>query len=108
MGLHSGWQLIKANGYTLRREASFLLFFPRTKFISLRVDPKLEGLRGRGKQMGRQNSCFLENTKINSHHVKVTARNAKLYTAKNIRRFYGKITGNQLPVHFPLFFYGCP
>ena len=21
---------------------------------------------------------------------------------KNIRRFYGKITGNQLPVHFPL------
>ena len=23
------------------------------------------------------------------------------YTAKNIRRFYGKITGNQLPVHFP-------
>ena len=23
---------------------------------------------------------------------------------KNIRRFYGKITGNQLPVHFPLFF----
>ena len=24
-------------------------------------------------------------------------------TAKNIRRFYGKITGNQLPVHFSLF-----
>ena len=23
--------------------------------------------------------------------------------AKNIRRFYGKITGNQLPVHFPFF-----
>ena len=23
------------------------------------------------------------------------------YTAKNIRRFYGNITGNQLPVHFP-------
>ena len=22
---------------------------------------------------------------------------------KNIRRFYGKIAGNQLPVHFPLF-----
>ena len=27
----------------------------------------------------------------------------KPYTAKNIRRFYGKITGNQLPVHFQLF-----
>ena len=26
------------------------------------------------------------------------------YTAKNTRRFYGKITGNQLQVHFPLFF----
>ena len=25
---------------------------------------------------------------------------------KNIRRFYGKITGNQLPVHFPLCFTG--
>ena len=25
---------------------------------------------------------------------------------KNIRRFYGKITGNQLPVHFPLLFTG--
>ena len=24
-----------------------------------------------------------------------------LYTAKSYRRFYGKITGNQLPVHFP-------
>ena len=24
------------------------------------------------------------------------------HTAKNIRRFYGKITGNQLPVHFTL------
>ena len=30
-----------------------------------------------------------------------------LCTAKNIRRFYGKITGNQLPVHFP-YFYGRP
>ena len=29
------------------------------------------------------------------------------YTAKNIRRFYGKITGNQLPVYFPLFFQGA-
>ena len=27
--------------------------------------------------------------------------------AKNIRRLYGKITGNQLPVHFPLFFKGA-
>ena len=26
------------------------------------------------------------------------------YATKNIRRCYGKITGNQLPVHFPLFF----
>ena len=26
------------------------------------------------------------------------------HTAKNIRRFYSKLTGNQLPVHFPLFF----
>ena len=26
---------------------------------------------------------------------------------KNIFRFYGKITGNQLPVHFPLFFTGA-
>ena len=25
------------------------------------------------------------------------------YTAKNIHRFYGKITGNQLPVHIPFF-----
>ena len=25
------------------------------------------------------------------------------YTAKHIRRFYGKITGNQLPVYFPFF-----
>ena len=29
------------------------------------------------------------------------------YTVKNIRRFYGKITGNQLPVHFPLSFTGA-
>ena len=29
------------------------------------------------------------------------------YTAKNIRIFYGKIIGNQLPVHFPLFFTGA-
>ena len=27
-----------------------------------------------------------------------------MYTAKNSRRFYGKITGNQLPVLFPFFF----
>ena len=27
-----------------------------------------------------------------------------MYTVKKIRRFYGKITGNQLPVHFPLYF----
>ena len=26
-------------------------------------------------------------------------------TAKNIGRFYGKITGNQLPVHFSCFFF---
>ena len=26
------------------------------------------------------------------------------YAAKDVRRFYGKITGNQLPVHFPFFF----
>ena len=25
------------------------------------------------------------------------------YTVKKIRRFYGKIPGNQLPVHIPLF-----
>ena len=25
------------------------------------------------------------------------------FTAKNIRRFDGKVTGKQLPVHFPLF-----
>ena len=31
----------------------------------------------------------------------------KIYTVKNIRRFHGKITGNQLPVHFPLFFIGA-
>ena len=29
------------------------------------------------------------------------------YTVKNIRGFNGKITGNQLPVHFPLFFTGA-
>ena len=29
--------------------------------------------------------------------------NTKIH-CKNIRRFYGKITGDQLPVHFPLFF----
>ena len=27
-----------------------------------------------------------------------------VYTVKNFRRFYGKITGNQLPIHFPLLF----
>ena len=32
-------------------------------------------------------------------HIKGRGR----YAAKNIRRFYGKITGNQLPVHFPYF-----
>ena len=26
---------------------------------------------------------------------------------KNIRRFYSKITGNQLPVHFSIFFTGA-
>ena len=26
---------------------------------------------------------------------------------QNIRRFYGKITGNRLPVHFPLLFTGA-
>ena len=26
------------------------------------------------------------------------------YTVENIRRYYGKITGNQLPVHFPFFY----
>ena len=26
---------------------------------------------------------------------------------KNVRIFYGKITGNRLPVHFPLFFTGA-
>ena len=31
---------------------------------------------------------------------------AKIH-CKNIRRFYGKITGNQLPVHFPLVFTGA-
>ena len=31
----------------------------------------------------------------------------KQCTVKNIRRFYGKIAGNQLPVHFPLFFTGA-
>ena len=29
------------------------------------------------------------------------------YTVKNIRRFYGKITGNQPSVHFPVFFTGA-
>ena len=28
-----------------------------------------------------------------------------LYTAKYFRKFYGKITGNLLPVHFPFFFF---
>ena len=32
-----------------------------------------------------------------------THRSTFAHTVKNIRRFYGKITGNQLPVHFPLF-----
>ena len=32
--------------------------------------------------------------------------NASIVHCKNIRRFYGKIAGNQLPVHFPLFFTG--
>ena len=27
------------------------------------------------------------------------------YTAKNIRRFYGKITGNLLPVHLLFYYY---
>ena len=30
-----------------------------------------------------------------------------MYTIKSILRFYGKITGNQLPVHFPLLFTGA-
>ena len=29
------------------------------------------------------------------------------YTIKKIRRFYGRITGNQMPVRFPLFFTGA-
>ena len=28
---------------------------------------------------------------------------SQLHIVKNFRRFYGKIPGNQLPVHFPLF-----
>ena len=39
---------------------------------------------------------FLDNYGIHGPH-----------TAKFIRRFYGKITCNQLPVHFPLFFTGA-
>ena len=31
-----------------------------------------------------------------------TAKTLKMH-CKNIRRFYGKIIGNQLPVHFPFF-----
>ena len=34
-------------------------------------------------------------------HVKLSRLNP--LQCKNIRRFYGKITGNQLPIHFPLF-----
>ena len=30
-----------------------------------------------------------------------------LCTVKYVPGFYGKITGNQLPVHFPLFFTGA-
>ena len=37
----------------------------------------------------------------------IALRGPAAYTAKNIRRFYGIITGNQLPVHFPLFFTGA-
>ena len=29
----------------------------------------------------------------------------RMYTVKQIRRIYGRITGNQLPVHVPFFFY---
>ena len=30
-----------------------------------------------------------------------------MFTVKNFRRFYGKMTGNQLPVYFALFFTGA-
>ena len=40
-----------------------------------------------------------KNTKLTKHLVSIHC--------KNIRRFYGKITDNQLPVHFPLFFTGA-
>ena len=37
------------------------------------------------------------------HFLCLLQESSLSYTVKNIRRFYGKITGNQLPVYFPLF-----
>ena len=48
-----------------------------------------------------QRLCFLTVCLV------AVVRKQNLYTVKNIRRFYDKITGNQLPIHFPLFFTGA-
>ena len=49
------------------------------------------------------NSCKQEPL----HGARKIEMNAKTVHCKNIRMFYGKIIGNQLPVHFPSFFTGA-
>ena len=49
-----------------------------------------------------------QNKKKKIKNVKQSHKNPSLpYAIKIFRRFYGNITGNQLPVHFPLFFMGA-
>ena len=50
---------------------------------------------------------FKDSLSENLYYVRLYLKLTLPYTAKNIRRFYGKITDNQLPVHFPLFFTGA-
>ena len=61
------------------------------------------------KQLGHL--TFLEETEAyNSWYVWSVVCTCGALHCKSIRRFYGKITGNQLPVHFSVlfFFYGRP
>ena len=59
----------------------------------------------------RQIKICLSSARFDSQYIKFVHLSLSLslslilllrYTVKNICRFYGKITGNQLPVHFPL------
>ena len=49
-------------------------------------------------------ACLYANTQVKMTKLNIPLRICMLNQhCKNIRRFYRKITGNQLPVHFPFF-----